>query len=191
MRSPLRCGLVALPLTLLLASCSRQRQAVDATLPLPVEIRADTGQAQVLDVHAPPQAHVWVARVAPVRASPLELEVPDAPPDSVISPAPPPMLEIDDNLKPPILKSRAILKVPPSYGRQRSVQSVELDVRVDEFGEVTDALWAGGSNDSALVQNATECALRMRFYPALQSGQPVPVWCRHRFDFGGGSPPGR
>ena len=65
------------------------------------------------------------------------------------------------------------------------------DRRVDESGEVTDALWAGGSNDSALVQSATECALRMRFYPALQSGQPVPVWCRQRFDFGGGKPEGR
>jgi len=59
-------------------------------------------------------------------------------------------------------------------------------VRVDETGEVTDALWTDGSTDSMLVQVATECALSMKFYPALQVGRPVPVWCRQRFDFGGG-----
>ena len=116
--------------------------------------------------------------------------MPDAPQDSVVPESPPPLLEIDDDLKPPILERHAILSVPAPYPR-RAVESVELDVRVDESGEVTDALWAGGSNDSALVQSATECALRMRFYPALQSGRPVPVWCRQRFDFGSGTPRGR
>jgi len=187
MVSAWRSGRIALPLTLLLAACSRQRLTADATLPLPVEIRADTGGGRRLDIHTPPQAQIWVARIAPVRASPLEPDVPDAPPDSVIPAAQPPMLEIDDDLKPPMLRSRAVLAVPVAYGRHGQVRSVELDVRVGETGEVTDALWIGGSNDSALVQNATDCALRMRFYPALQSGRPVPVWCRQRFDFGGGS----
>jgi hypothetical protein len=59
-----------------------------------------------------------------------------------------------------------------------------LDVRVDEAGLVSDALWAGGSNDPVLVQAATECALKMTFYAAIQAGKPVPVWCRQRFDFG-------
>ena len=69
----------------------------------------------------------------------------------------------------------------PDHARRAEV---ELDVRVDESGEVTDALWAEGSADPALVAAATACALGMRFYPALQSGRPIAVWCRQRFDFG-------
>jgi hypothetical protein len=127
-----------------------------------------------------------VSRVAPSRAPRIDADLPDASQDTMPSspPPPPPMLEIDDNLKPPILKSSAVVTVPSGYRRGRSTESVELDVRVDEAGDVTDALWAGGSDDSVLVQSATECALHMRFYPALQSGRAVPVWCRQRFDFG-------
>jgi TonB family protein len=62
---------------------------------------------------------------------------------------------------------------------------VELDVRIGEDGSVTDALWAGGSADSALTDAATTCALSMRFFPALRAGQPTAVWCRQRFDFTG------
>jgi TonB family protein len=168
------------------AGCSRDRHAVEATLPLHVEVRADTNRAQVLDVNAPPQARVWVASVASVRATALEPTLPEPGVDSLPPAAPtPPMLDIDDDLKPPILRSRSVLMVPPEYGRRRAVESVELDVRVDESGAVSDALWVGGSNAPILVQAATECALQMKFYPALQSGQPVPVWCRQRFDFGG------
>jgi TonB family protein len=61
---------------------------------------------------------------------------------------------------------------------------VELDVRVDETGVVTDAHWAGGSADSSLVAAAIACAEAMAFYPAQLAGRPVAVWCRQRFDFG-------
>jgi hypothetical protein len=33
------------------------------------------------------------------------------------------------------------------------------------------------------VDAARECALAMRFYPALRAGRPTAVWCRQRFDF--------
>jgi hypothetical protein len=67
---------------------------------------------------------------------------------------------------------------------------VDLDVRVDESGRVSEALLARANGDPAgievgLVEAARRCALGMRFYPALQGGRAVPVWCRQRFDFGG------
>ena len=186
MRTHLTESCLAVVLCLFTTACSRDRHVAEATLPLHVEVRADTSRTQVLDVSAPPEARVWIASVAPVRASPLEPNLPDAPVDSLAPGAPtPPMLDIDDDLKAPILRRRSVLMVPPQYGRRRAVESVELDVRVDESGEVSDALWVGGSKAPSLVQAATECALGMKFYPALQSGQPVPVWCRQRFDFGG------
>ncbi len=48
---------------------------------------------------------------------------------------------------------------------------------------MSDAVWSGGSADSALVRSATDAALALRFHPALQAGRPVAVWCRQRFDF--------
>ncbi|HKQ57251.1 MAG TPA: energy transducer TonB, partial [Candidatus Eisenbacteria bacterium] len=92
---------------------------------------------------------------------------------------PPPALAVDEDLKPPLPRSSTPLAVPP-----RARGFVELDVRIDEQGSVSDALWAGGSEDPALVEPATRCALEMRFYPALRAGRAVAVWCRQRFDFG-------
>jgi hypothetical protein len=168
-------------------SCSRKSTDTASTLPLPVQVRSDTAASLSFPVNRPPppRVDVWVSRVAPVRSRAADPDLPDAPQDTLVPASPPPpMLEIDDNLKAPILRARAVLTVPSDYRRGRRTDSVELDVRVDETGEVTDALWAGGSSDSVLVQAATECALHMRFYPALQSGRAVPVWCRQRFDFG-------
>jgi TonB family protein len=130
---------------------------------------------------AAPAADVWLARVEPSRPAAIEPPLPSAAPESLaIGPAEPPRLEVDEDLKPPIQRRAAPLHVP---ARARAA-SVELDVRVDEQGRVSDAMWAGGSADSALVRAATECALAMEFFPALQGGRPVAVWCRQRFDFG-------
>ncbi|MGH7730963.1 MAG: energy transducer TonB, partial [Candidatus Eiseniibacteriota bacterium] len=62
--------------------------------------------------------------------------------------------------------------------------SLELDVRVDEQGDVSEVLWAGGTRDPALVRAGIACARAMRFFPAQRAGRPVAVWCRQRFDFG-------
>jgi len=186
-RRPGAAGVLSLALAACV-SCSRSEPADSPTLALGVDVRADSG-GQLLEVNPPP-AKVWVARVGPVRPSAALLEpgLPEAPLDTLIPTSPPPpLLLIDDDLKPPIPRKMYPLYVPASHARQRWVESVALDVRVDEAGEVTDALWAGGSNDAVLVQAATECALRMKFYPALQAGRPVPVWCRQRFDFGAGA----
>lgn len=61
---------------------------------------------------------------------------------------------------------------------------LELDVRVDENGEVTDAIPVSGDADSATVRAATESALALRWFPAVRRGRPVAVWCRQRFETG-------
>jgi len=180
-----RCRWAAILVVLAAAACGR-RQAPAEPKPyaLPVDVYADTGRAEPLRVAvpatpaAPPRASVWLARVSPMRA---EMPPPDVSSDTVaVAPQPPPALAVDEDLKPPIPRSRAPLAVPP-----HARGFVELDVRVDEEGNVSDALWAGGRDEPDLVRAATDCALGMRFYPALRAGRPVAVWCRQHFDFGG------
>ncbi|NOT34176.1 MAG: hypothetical protein HOP12_08420 [Candidatus Eisenbacteria bacterium] len=168
---------------------------------LPVDVRADTAAPAIRlsqrwrsdSLAEPPaaDARMWLARVSPTRAAEsvasvtpvAELEVPLPTPEPG-TPEPsmpePPGLVVDEDLKPPIPRGRATLLLP--HGARAG--SVELDVRVDEQGVVSDVEWAGGSTDSALVGAATTSAFSMRFFPALQSGRPRAVWCRQRFDFG-------
>ena len=179
------------PLALAALGCGRAQPTERRPYALPVSVHADLGRAQTLRI-APPgadstHAAVWLTRVSPARVAParpgaLEVPAPDAAPDTLTSEIPPPPpLAVDENLKPPIPRTGGRLDVPSRAPRG----VVELDVRVDEEGRVSDALWAAGSEDSSLVRAATECALGMNFYPALRAGRPVAVWCRQRFDFGG------
>ena len=189
MRHP--CGCLAAGLLLLglaPAGCGGSPPPAGKPSALPVDVFADTGRSVPLHVALPGptgpapavRAAVWLARVARAPAGTLDLPPAGAEPDSV-APAPeaPPALEVDEHLKPPILRERSPLAVPPG-----ARGSVELDVRVDEQGRVTEAQWAGGSAAPALVRAATACARAMRFYPAVRAGRPVAVWCRERFDFG-------
>jgi hypothetical protein len=150
-------------------------------LPLAVQVYADTGRTGRLEVR-PPAARVWVARVTPTRASLRQLP---APPEAAPESLPPfdgatDALEVDAGLKPPLLRTPVRLLLPP--GRTAATW-VDLDVRVDETGAVSEALWMAGSEDTSLVEAARRCALSMRFYPALRAGRAVAVWCRQRFDF--------
>ena len=97
-----------------------------------------------------------------------------------------PSLVMDEDLKPPIPIGPAPLELPRA---RRSSAWVELDVRIDESGAVSDALWADGSADSSTVAATVACALAMRFHPALRHGVPVAVWCRQRFEIGRGGVP--
>jgi hypothetical protein len=90
-------------------------------------------------------------------------------------------LASDDELRPPLPRSAASLRLrAPRRGE------VELDVRIDEQGEVTDALPAGGDADPATVRAAIDAALGQRWYPATRGGRPVAVWCRQRYEVGPG-----
>jgi TonB family protein len=167
------------------AGCGRERATAPARRSIPVDVFADTGRAGRLAVKPPAtSASVWMDRVSQTRVAPagaLSTPEPEAPPETLRSDvAPARGLAVDEDLKPPIPRERGALVVPP----HAPSGSVELDVRVDEAGRVSDAIWAAGSEDSTLVRAATDCALAMRFFPALQAGRPVAVWCRQRFEFG-------
>jgi hypothetical protein len=154
-----------------------------AAFPLAVDVFADTGRGGRLEVR-PPAARVWLASVTPARAPVPEVPLPEALPDSLPPPEDaPPALAVDPGLKPPVLRAPGSLQLPPGWSGPP--ESVELDVRVDESGRVSDALPAAGDADPVLVESARRCALGMRFYPALRAGRPVAVWCRQRFDLGG------
>ena len=180
---------VALAALLLAAfSCSREQAPPRDSGAMRVDVFADTSRSRRLAISPPDttawsgarkRASIWMAQVGPAR-EPTQPPYPDAPPAAIDTALPaPPMLEVDPDLKPPILRGAARLRIPAGP----RAAWVELDVRVGEDGTTTDALWAGGSSDTALVAAAIECALSMRFFPALREGQPVAVWCRQRFDF--------
>lgn len=185
-----RNALRALGLAVLIAAgaCDRHEPVAERTpaTPLPLRVFADSAIAIRLAVPPPAVARAWLARVSrlpPVPiAAPRPLEtVPEAAPAEPPAAAwEPESLEIDEGLKPPIPKEPARVRPPAARG---GGSRVDLDVRIDEAGEVTDAMWAGGSADSSDVRAAIDCALGMHFHPALQGGRPVAVWCRQRFAF--------
>jgi len=154
-----------------------------APAPLALRMIADTARVERLRVSPPPEVRAWMTRVSPTRPENVMPETPAALPETLMLDdwPPPPPREVDPGLKPPILRTPAALTVAGL--RRGRHASVDLDVRVDESGDVSDALWAGGSEDSMLVAAAIGSALAMRFYPALRGEQPVAVWCRQRFDF--------
>jgi len=194
--------LLLLLLPALLAGCgARDKPPTRApAVVLPVEVLADTARNAALPVPPPAEARAWlerVSRAAPARAAAgapvpeapparpraLELPPPEARPEAPpVSREPTDVLVYDDDLHPPIPIGSTPLR---EAGRGRVV-GVDLDVRIDESGGVSDAVWAGGSEDTLAVAAATECALAMRFHPALQHGRPVAVWCRQHFEFGRG-----
>jgi outer membrane biosynthesis protein TonB len=148
---------------------------------LPVEVMSDSGRGVPLHVAPPRTVRVWMQRVTPAPPAAIAVGLPAAEPDTVSAePLPAPALVVDEGLKPPIPRTRARIARTEEGGPA----SVDLDVRVGEDGAVTDARWAGGSESPALVAAARDCALAMRFYPALKDGKPIAVWCRQRFDFG-------
>jgi len=182
------CGLIAAA-----AGCGRGRPADERpeSVRLPVDVFADTARdvrfsdsvltrtPEPPDTTAAPRASVWLARVSPTAPGPIDPSVASAEPQAGGWPEPP-TLDVDEGLKPPIPRGSSRLIVP----RGADPGWVELDVRIDENGAVSDVEWAGGAIDSARVEAATACAFAMRYFPALQDGRAVAVWCRQRFDFG-------
>ena len=178
------------PLSLLLGiACAPRPEAPAATgaaNALPFEVLADT--AMMLEMPAAPwpaeglSVRATMVRVAPSRAS-LQPALPDAPPAAPTSAGRDERgggLSFDDALQPPIARGPA-----PFVVTARGRGWIELDVRVDEQGSVSDAeLHASAGADSAQVAAAVEAALTMRFHPALRRGEPVAVWSRQRFEIG-------
>jgi TonB family protein len=171
-------------LLFLLASCGRSPVPATPSVPLAVQVMADTAHRTAAATEVPPPAvSVWLERVDRVRAAAVDPPLPDAAPDTTI-PDSPPAPAIDPGLTPPVLAGPAPVLAPRDAQGAPLRGRVELDLQVSESGEVTRTRWAGGSADRLLVNAATACALGMRFHPALHGDQPVAVWCRQRFDFG-------
>jgi len=181
---------------LLVLGCGRAPAVEDRPRSLPVDVYADTGRTVALHAEPPPipaspappapeaRGSAWLARVSPSRGAIAEMpEVVPGPESLTVAPSEPPSLVVEDGLKPPLPRASVPLAVPPG-----ARGSVELDVRVDEQGMVSAARWANGTRDPAMVRAAIECARAMRYFPAQRAGRPVAVWCRERFDFGGGGP---
>ncbi len=163
-----------------LAGCAQGPKA-ERPSELAVDVFSDTSRSLPLAATPRPEARVWIERVMP--SGPrggMDAALPDAPSAAPAWDQAPPPREGDTGLRPPILRRNAPLVLPRAGARG----SVELEVRVDESGWVSDVRFAGGSEDSALVGAATRCARAMRFFPALLTERPIAVWCRQRFDFG-------
>lgn len=172
------------------AGCARHDErasAVDTSTPLPVSVLADSalrlsmpGGALAGAPSAPPR--LTLQRVSPTRAA-LELPAPDAPasPPSHADPESTPRegLAVDESLRPPLPMSAEAFVL---RGARRGW--VELDVRVDEQGQVSDAMIVAAAADSATQAAALEAAYAVRFHPAIQRGRPVAVWSRQRFEVG-------
>ena len=135
--------------------------------------------------------HVSVERSRLGRASPA-LEVPVDP--GQLSPPLPPA-EPDERPAPPerapgpgdarSLQPPIPIGAPlPSAGSPRGAGRVTLDVRVDENGEVSEALPVESNGDSVIVRAAIDAAMAVRYHPALLGGRPIAVWTRQVIDVG-------
>src|SRR6266545_888283 len=107
----------ALPLVLAasaaLAGCGRSTPPPASQAALEVEVWSDTSRSVPFRVDPPRAVRVWVRSVSPNRPAAIEAPLPAA--DAGSLPAetlPPPALEIDPGLKPPILRTPARLILP-------------------------------------------------------------------------------
>jgi len=117
---------------------------------------------------SPPQVEVTPAEPQP--------EPPGAEPAEPPAPEPSGATPMEEReLKPPIPRG-----VPPKIAAGRGGQ-VTLDVRVDESGDVSDALLVEADADSLGVHAAIEAAESVRYHPALLGGRPTAVWTRQVF----------
>lgn len=84
-------------------------------------------------------------------------------------------------LLPPIPRGAPATAIAGRGGR------VTLDVRVDEEGDVSDALLVDSDADSNTVRAAIEAAEAIRYHPALLGGRPIAVWTRQVIEVRRGS----
>jgi len=84
----------------------------------------------------------------------------------------------------PIVDKKVPLQYPPIALRQRVEGTVELNLLVDERGNVTDAQVVSGAGGKAgLNEAAVENVKRWKYRPASKDGVPVKVWTSVRVQF--------
>ena len=93
------------------------------------------------------------------------------------------------SLAPPIPRGApSVVSDGPGTRAKHGWGRVTLDVRVDERGEVSDALLVDSDADSLTVLAALDAASRLTYHPALLGGRPVAVWTRQLFEVKRGGP---
>jgi eukaryotic-like serine/threonine-protein kinase len=123
------------------------------------------------------------AEAEAVRAAAAATPVPVVP-LAAVAEAPPPTLKpgtlvnlSDAGVIAPVTQSAPALRYPPIAERQKVEGTVELNILVDERGNVVEALLvtpAGGK--SGLNEAAVDNVKRRRYRPATKDGVPVKVW---------------
>ena len=111
-----------------------------------------------------------VAAAAPATSPPPVAEPPVVKPGTLVNLS-------DAGVIAPVTQSAPALRYPPIAERQRVEGIVELNILVDEKGNVVEALLvtpAGGK--SGLNEAAVDNVKRRRYRPATKDGVPVKVW---------------
>jgi TonB family protein len=116
------------------------------------------------------RAEAEAAKVAAAAAPPPVAEPPVVKPGALVNLS-------DAGVIAPVTQSAPALRYPPIAERQRVEGTVELNILVDEKGNVVEALLvtpAGGK--SGLNEAAVDNVKKRRYRPATKDGVPVKVW---------------
>ncbi|MBI3931853.1 MAG: TonB family protein [Acidobacteria bacterium] len=90
----------------------------------------------------------------------------------------------DAGVVPPMVDRSPLLQYPPIALRQRVEGTVELNVLVDEKGQVVDAqIVTAAGGKSGLNEAAVENVKKRKYRPATKDGIPVKVWIPVRVKF--------
>lgn len=85
------------------------------------------------------------------------------------------------------IQPRMVYEVQPEYPRLAKQAGIEgkvwIKVLVDIDGSVREAVVVKSSESAVLDKAALEAAYSNRFSPAIQNGQPIPVWAAYKVDF--------
>jgi TonB family protein len=110
---------------------------------------------------------------------------PEPPPTTAVALRPGTLVSLSDpGVIPPVLDKKPVLAYPPIALRQRAEGTVDLNLLVDERGNVTDAQVVSAPGGRAgLPEAAQEYARRWRYRPATKDGVPVKVWTPVRVRF--------
>lgn len=140
-------------------------------------------------------AHAEQARQEAARAAEQQAAAATPPPTTQVAEpppiSPPPGVRAgtlvnltDPGVTPPVVEKQPPLIYPPIALRQRVQGIVELNVLVDERGNVTEAQVVQGAGGRAgLNEAAVENAKKRRYRPATKEGVPVKVWLPVRVRF--------
>ena len=90
----------------------------------------------------------------------------------------------DSGVIAPLLERKGTLQYPPIALRQRVEGTVELNVLVDDKGNVVDAqIVSGAAGKAGLNEAAVENVRKRKYRPATKEGVPVKVWVPVRVQF--------